>query len=195
MTVSFTPERSMYAMLSSCRRFWFPTAVLAGFGLSLFFASRPILSAAQEKPASETKKDDEQTKKPKPMREEQEESKTPAIKKPIKVDDEDVDVRHPKPAKLGVTQPADLEAEAQNAKYDAVKKLFHTLAVTRDVVNMKNGQTIKVDPIPEFIGARPDPEKKVNLQGYHDNGKAMTPQPDMPLKQISAIHPYEEIAL
>src|SRR5712692_9576919 len=140
-------------------------AVVIAAGLMVGFSLATVLPAAQDKTPSEAKKGDEPPKqKSKPMREEQEESKTPAIKKPIKVDDEDVDVRHPKPSKLGVTQPADLEAEAQNAKYDAVKKLFHTLAVARDVVNMKNGQTIKVDPIPEFIGPRPDPEKKVNLQ-------------------------------
>ena len=110
-------------------------AVVTAAGLMAGLNLATVLPAAQDKSASEAKKADEQPKqKPKPMREEQEESKTPAIKKPIKVDDEDVDVRHPKPAKLGVTQPADLEVEAQNAKHQAIKDLFHTLATPRDEV-------------------------------------------------------------
>src|SRR5213080_2907259 len=120
-------------------------AVVTAAGLMVGFSLATVLPAAQDKPASEAKKADEQPKqKPKPMREEQEESKTPAIKKPIKVDDEDVDVRHPKPAKL--------EVEAQNAKHQAIKDLFHTLATPRDEVHLKIGQTLQVDPIPEFIG-------------------------------------------
>src|SRR5207302_10813238 len=114
--------------------------------------------------------------KSKPMREEQEESKTPAIKKPIKKvkdvvgDDEDVDVRHPKPAKLGVTRPEDLEVEAQNAKHQAIKDLFHTLATPRDVVSLNNGPKVKVEPIPVRIGTNLDPDQKVHLQAY-DKGK------------------------
>jgi peptide/nickel transport system substrate-binding protein len=150
---------------------------------------------AQEKPAAGAKKDEDQSKKPKPpVREEQEESKAPVIKKPIKVDDDDVDVHHPKPAKLGVTQPADLEPEAQNAKHPAIKELFHALATPRDVVNLKNGQTVRVDPIPEFIGPQPDPEQKVHLQAYDDKGKPAVPQ-NLPLKNIVKVHPYEETAL
>src|SRR5215470_9090752 len=100
------------------RGFSFQLVATTAAGLMVAFALATVLPAAQEKPTDETKKtDDQQPKKPKPMREEQEESKTPAIKKPIHVDDEDVDVRHPKPAKLGVSQPADLEIEAQNAKH------------------------------------------------------------------------------
>ena len=128
------------------------------------------------------------------MREEQEESKTPAIKKPIKVDDEDVDVRHPKPAKLGVTQPADLKVEAQNAKYDAIKKLFQTLATPLDEVHQKIGKTVLADPIPELIGPRPDPEQKIHLQIYDDDGKPAKPQ-QRPLKEIIKIVPYEMKAL
>jgi ABC-type transport system substrate-binding protein len=182
-------------LIVDSRSLRFLAAICAGIGLSSFFATETISSAAQDKPASETKKGDQPAKRP--MREEQEESKTPAIKKPIKVDDEDVDVRHPKPAKLGVSQPADLEAEAQNAKHQAVKELFHTLATPRDVVILKRDPSvkIKVEPVPELIGPNSDPDQKVLLQGYHDNGKAMTPQPDVPIKQIASIHPYEETAL
>ena len=88
-------------------------------GLGLLAGAWLLPSAAQDKPASETKKDEQQKKPKPPVREEQEESKTPTIKKPIKVDDDDVDVRRPKPAKLGISQPADLEPEAQNAKHQA----------------------------------------------------------------------------
>src|SRR5207249_789765 len=111
----------------------FGLRIVAGVavGLTVMLGLATVLPAAQEKPASDTKKADEQPKqKSKPMREEQEESKTPAIKKPIKKvkdvvgDDEEVDVRHPKPAKLGVTRPEDLEVEAQNAKHQAIKDLF-----------------------------------------------------------------------
>ncbi|HEV2948279.1 MAG TPA: ABC transporter substrate-binding protein [Gemmataceae bacterium] len=165
-------------------------SILLGLGLAAWM----LPSAAQDKPASDTKKDD-QPKKPKPpVREEQEESKTPTIKKPIKVDDDDVDVRRPKPAKLGISRPADLEPEAQNAKHQAIKELFHNLARERDVVNMKNGKTVLVDPIPEFIGPHPDPEQKVHLQAYDDAGKPAVPQ-DMPLKNIVKIRHYEENAL
>src|SRR6516165_9638665 len=122
--------------------------------LGLCLVAWMLPSAAQDKP-SESKKDDKQKKPKPPVREEQEESKTPTIKKPIKVDDDDVDVRRPKPAKLGITQPADLEPEAQSAKHQAIKELFHNLARPRDVVNMKNGKTVLVDPIPEFIGPQP----------------------------------------
>src|SRR5712692_10042784 len=146
-------------------RIFFPTFIALAALIWL------LPSAAQDKPASETKKDD-QSKKPKPpVREEQEEPKTPTIKKPIKVDDDDVDVRRPKPAKLGISQPADLEPESQNAKHQAIKELLHNLARPRDVVNMKNGKTVMVDPIPEFIGPQPDPEQKVHLQAYDDAGK------------------------
>src|SRR5713226_1242997 len=169
-------------------RIFFPTFIALAALIWL------LPSAAQDKPASETKKDD-QSKKPKPpVREEQEESKTPTIKKPIKVDDDDVDVRRPKPAKLGISQPADLEPESQNAKHQAIKELFHNLARPRDVVNMKNGKTVMVDPIPEFIGRQPDPEQKVHLQAYDDAGKPAVPQ-DMPLKNIVKIRHYEENAL
>jgi ABC-type transport system substrate-binding protein len=167
---------------------------IAILGLGLVLDSGAMTSIAQDKPSPDTKKDD-QSKKPKPpVREEQEESKTPTIKKPIKVDDDDVDVRKPKPAKLGVTQPADLEPEAQNAKHQVIKDLFHTLATPRDVVNLKNGQSVKVDPIPEFISPQSDPEEKVHLQGYDDKGKALTPQ-TIPLKNIIKVRSYEEIAL
>jgi peptide/nickel transport system substrate-binding protein len=166
---------------------------IVGLAISTVIWALPAI--AQDKPASETKKDD-QPKKPKPpVREEQEESKTPTIKKRIeKVDDDDVDVLRPKPAKLGITQPADLEPEAQNAKHQAIKELFHLLATPRDVVIMQIGTTVKVDPIPEFIGPQFDPARKVHLQAYDDKGKPAAPQ-DKPLKDVVKIHPYEEVAL
>jgi len=172
----------------------FLVAFITVLGLGLGLSPGAILSIAQDKPSAESKKDDPSKKPKPPVREEQEESKTPTIKKPIKVDDDDIDVRRPKPAKLGVTQPADLEPEARNSKHQVIKELFHALAKPRDVVNLKNGQSVKVDPIPEFIGPQSDPEQKVHLQGYDDKGKALTPQ-DMPLKNVVKIRPYEDITL
>lgn len=174
--------------------FGFQLVAALAAGLMVAFGLATVLPATQEKPADETKKaDDQQPKKSKPMREEQEESKTPAIKKPIHVDDEDVDVRHPKPAKLGVTQPADLEVEAKNAKHQAVQDLFHALAAPRDEVHLKIGQTLLVDPIPEYIGPNPDPDQKIHLQAY-DKGKALKPQ-TLPIKEIVKVRSYEEISL
>src|ERR1700687_2342403 len=184
----------MRTMIADRRGIRILMTVLVALALGLLSAMGAILSAAQDKPPPGAKKD-EQSKKPKPpVRDEQEETKTPSIKKPIKVDDEDVDVRRPKPAKLGVTQPADLEPEAQNAKHPAVKELFHGLAIPRDEVHLQIGQTIRVDPIPERIGPQTDPEHKVHLQGYDDKGKALKPQ-DLPFKSIVSISPYEETAL
>src|SRR5437762_11554814 len=169
-------------------------AVVTAAGLRTGLNLATVVPAAKDKCADEAKKGDEQPKqKPKPMREEKEESKTPAIKKPIKVDDEDVDVRHPKPAKLGVTQPADLEVEARNAKHQAIKDLFHTLATPRDEVHLKIGQTLQVDPIPEFIGPSSDPDQKIHLQAY-DKGKALKPQ-TLPLKEIVNVRSYEQNTL
>jgi peptide/nickel transport system substrate-binding protein len=175
--------------------FGFQLVAAIAAGLMVAFVLAAVLPAAQEKSPDETKKaGDQQPKKPKPMREEQEESKTPAIKKPrIYVGDEDVDVRHPKPAKLGVTQPADLEVEAKNAKYQAIQELFHALATPRDEVHLKIGQTLMVDPIPEYIGPNPDPDQKIHLQAY-DKGKALKPQ-TLPLKEIVSVRSYEESAL
>src|SRR6266567_59365 len=128
---SFLVRRNMHPFRSAPSRIRFSLYAFLGLGLTGITWLLP--STAQDKPVAESKKGDPQKKPKPPVREEQEEPKTPTIKKPIKVDDDDVDVRRPKPAKLGISQPADLEPEAQNAKHQAIKELFHNLARPRDV--------------------------------------------------------------
>ena len=64
------------------------------------------------------------------------------------------------------------------------------LATPRDEVHLKIGQTLQVDPIPEFIGPGSDPDQKIHLQAY-DKGKALKPQ-TLPLKEIVNVRCYED---
>ena len=94
----------------------------------------------------------------------------------------------------GSDQPSDLAVLAKEAKNRSIADLFSSLAEARDVITMKVGASLKVDPVAPYIGKAPDAEKTLQVQPYDDNGKRLSTR-TLQMKDVSAVRSYEENAL
>ncbi len=127
----------------------------------------------------------------KPKRtEEEEEPVRPKLKPPLRIDDEEP----PKGQRIGA-RPVDLAREAEQAKHAAVREMYRRLAVPHEEVIFPAVRPAQwVQPIPRFIGSKPDFEGKLTVHGVDAAGKAGKDE-EVTRKQIKAVEHYEELAL
>src|SRR5437660_12752652 len=140
----------------------------------------------EEPPAKATKKQG----KKQPKEEEEEPGKTK--RKPlIRVGDEDEDQAADKD-ESGAT--SDLERDAEKTKNPVVRELLRGLSKPHDVVTALMGRIFIVAPIPQYVGNDPQFKGTIGLKVFDDNWKR-TRTHHVSSKQVSAVDPYEHVAL
>jgi ABC-type transport system substrate-binding protein len=140
--------------------------------------------AGQEKPARPAQQK---------QKDEEEEEKSPTkIKKPIRVGDEQTDVKRPAaPSRSSAPTAADLEQAAETASNPVVKNFYRSLAKPHDVATLRSGRTLNVRPSSEYQGPGSELKRSYTLRPYDDQWQE---KPGF-TEQIQGLQPYEEAAL
>jgi peptide/nickel transport system substrate-binding protein len=128
----------------------------------------------------------------KPSKEEEEEPTKPKPRPPIRVGDEELEVKQqPSSAKPAGSQALDLEREAREAKHDAVKQLFKDLAKPHDLVNMPSGSILVVKPIRPYVGSPANFKGSLALQPFEEK-RELVP---VSRRDITGVDHYEHLAV
>jgi peptide/nickel transport system substrate-binding protein len=151
---------------------------------------KPPVEEEEKKPKKPPVEEEKSTKPPKAIPREDDDSKPP--KKPIPREDDTMPPKKPTPAASG---PLDLAGEAAAATHPDVKRLFQSVAIPADRIQLrKNTDLIQVDPLPQYIGARAN-SGQITYSLIGPDGKPMAAKITVNPGEIVKAVSYEEHAL
>jgi peptide/nickel transport system substrate-binding protein len=154
---------------------------------------KPLKKEEEEEPPKNAKQAGK-----KPFKEEEEEPSKPKRRVPLRVGDEDVEEKQPKPAAQPRPKPGaevnELEREAKTARNPVAAELFQSLARPHDIAVMPSGTRLRIVPVPQYIGTKPAFSGELTLKGYTDEWRTGR-EFKVTRNLLNAVDPYENIAL